>query len=371
VHSSACHALRCIALAGAILLASTARADDDGGDRGVDEQSVTPAERTLAVGASLVPGVMLHGAGHFAIGRRTTAYKLFALEGIGLALLLAGAIPLVVSGASRYLVRTSGVVAAMGAGLLGNSLQADIWGVAMPLDARGMPAETAPIVEAEVGYRHVHDTHFDYASFLVTALDLRWRSLHLRPSSWYALDDRNVRLGMLAGHRFFGPRPGEAPAADGSYLEIHAAVTRHRFAQERFTTVTGELFAGGRLDLVHLDPWLQGAFSELGIGIGLQAFDYDAGGLELGVDRESLLLARFGFGFYVGGPDAPRAEIFNYYEHRHDDFAGGFNEAAIGIPGHLGLSTTVYLHDAVGMHAVFEAGASLLGGASLLLRSYE
>ena len=346
-------------------LAFDARADDPiSADREIDA-----GHRVVSVGAALVPGVVLHGSGHFALGRRTTAYRLLAIEGTGLGLLALGVIPIALSGASRYLVRTSGIIAAMGTGLLGTSLQADFWGVAMPLAARGHPPLSAPIVEADLGYRYVYDPQFRYAHFAVAALDLRWHGLHLSPSIWTAADDINVRSRFLAGYRFFGPRPGTQPARDGSYLELDAAITRHRYGTERFTTVTGEVFTGGRLDLQRIDPWLRGSFSELALGIGLQAFDYDVEkSQDLGTDRESLLLAHLGFGFYIGGPDAPRAEINNYYDHRHDDFVAGFNERAIGVPGHIGLSTTIYFTDHIGMHAVFEAGSSLLAGASLLIR---
>lgn len=333
---------------------------------------VSPGHRTLAFGAALVPGVLLHGSGHFALGRRQTAYRLLAIEGVGLALMVTAALPLWFTSASRYIAQSAGMVGAMGAGLFATSLQADLYGTLMPLDWRGKPARTAAIVEAELGYRYVSTEQFEYASFVVAALDLRWQGVRVSPSGWYALDDQNARHRLAFGYRFLGPRPGLPPAADGTFLEMEGAVTHHRFGTERFDSLTGEVMTLGRLDLERVDAYLTGTFSELGVGIGLGAFDQrdDDAGLE--ADREAgLMLVHLGFGFYLGGPSAPRAEVLSYYEHRHDDFAGGLVENAIGVPGHMGVSSRIHLSEQLGLAAMFEIGADLVTGISLLIRQQD
>ncbi len=107
-------------------------------------------------------------------------------------------------------------------------------------------------------------------------------------------------------------------------------------------------------------------FGELGFGFGLQMFDYPD--LPLGEDIESLLLARMGWGFYLGGPGTPVGEVVSYYDHRHDDYVGGFTERLIGIPGHIGISGQAWLHDNVGFNAIFEAGAATMAGGSVMFR---
>jgi hypothetical protein len=347
------------------LCAAPNDADADEGD-GPDPEEPSAGVRALGTAAWLVPGVLLHGSGHFAIGRRTTAYRLLAVEGIGLGMVLLAGIPIAATAASRYLVREAAVIGAMGVGLFAITLQADLYGTVVPLDSRGEPERALPHVEVEIGYRYVHNPRFRYASFIVNALELRHGGLVLQPSAWYALDDPNRRTRVIGGYRFFGPRAEREPAADGSYLELTSGVTHHAHHSERFSTLTAEVMTFGRLDLERLDPYLRGAFGELGFGFGLQLFDYE--GLPLGEDVESLLLARMGFGFYLGGPRAPRGEVSSYYDHRHDDFVGGFTERSIGVPGHIGFAGEAYLTDNFGLSAIFEAGAAIMAGGSILLR---
>jgi hypothetical protein len=265
--------------------------------------------------------------------------------------------------------RSLGVIGAIGVGFIGTALQADLYGTLMPLEWRGSPPRRLPIVETELGYRYVNSEQFGYASFLVTSLDLRWEGLRLSPSAWFALDDRNTRQRIEGAYRFFGPRAASSQmASDGSFVELQSALTRHHFGPEGFDTLTGEVFALGRLDLVRFDENLVGTFSEIGVGVGLQAFDYDAPGHPLGEDTESLLLGRLGFGFYLGGPEAPRAEVVSFYEHRHDDYAGGLVEDAIGVPGHMGASARVDVSEHIGLSTLVSIGADIVTGLSVHIR---
>jgi hypothetical protein len=75
-----------------------------------------------------------------------------------------------------------------------------------------------------------------------------------------------------------------------------------------------------------------------------------------------------GWGFYLGGPDTPVGEVSSYYDHRHDDFVGGFTETSIGVPGHIGFAGRAWLSDNFGFNAVFEAGAAIMAGGSLMFR---
>jgi hypothetical protein len=354
------------ALVLAATLASGSARADDGGDEGPDPDEPSAGLRVPGAITWLVPGVLLHGSGHFTIGRRTTAYRLLAMEGIGVGMVVIAGIPIALTAASRYLIREAAVVGAMGVGLFAISLQADLYGTVVPLDSRGEPSPTLPHVEAEIGYRYVYNPRFAYSSFVVNALELRHGGLLLAPSTWVALDDANRRTRVLGGYRFFGPRAEDEPAKDGSFIELTAGVTHHAHHTERFATLTPEVMTNGRLDLARIDPHLAGSFGELGIGFALQLFDYE--GLPLGEDIESLLLARMGFGFYLGGPRAPHGEFTSYYDHRHDDFVAGFTERSIGVPGHVGFAGEGYFTDHFGVSAIFEAGAAIMAGGSILLR---
>ena len=112
-----------------------------------------------------------------------------------------------------------------------------------------------------------------------------------------------------------------------------------------------------------------GAFSELGLGFGLERFAY---GLSLpsapASDYVWNLLARFGFGIYFGGEDEPRGEAQVYYDHRHDEFTGGFPGAFfVGTAGHVGLDARIHLGEGLGLRGELEAGSGFLGGVSLLV----
>lgn len=355
-------------MAAALLLVSgTAQASPPEQDEGVDPDGEPSAGlRTLSVLTSLVPGALLHGAGHFTMGRRDAAYRLFAVQGIGFGMLVLGGLPIVLTGANRYVTREAAVIGALGVGLWAITWQSDVYGALVPLAARGEPEPTLSHLEVEVGYRYVHDPRFRYASFAHSALELRSGGLRLRPETMVALDDANRRTRVLAAYRFFGPRAQEREAPDGTYLELSSAVTHHAYRTERFATLTPEVFVSGRLDLARLHGDLTGMFGELGFGFGLQLFDYE--GPPLGQDAEALLLARMGWGFYLGGPDTPVGEVVSYYDHRHDDYVGGFTELSIGVPGHIGFAGRGWLNDNFGFNAIFEAGAAIMAGGSLMFR---
>ena len=85
-------------------------------------------------------------------------------------------------------------------------------------------------------------------------------------------------------------------------------------------------------------------------------------------DTSWLLLARFGFGVYLGGDSLPRGELLLYYDHRHDDFAGGFDQAFVGIAGHVGVDAKLYLSEQLGLRTEVEVGGATLAGLSLLVR---
>lgn len=363
------------ALALVLTIATSVRAQDppspdpDPTDPGIPASLVPSAGlRTAALGASLVPGVLLHGSGHFVIGRRNTAYRLLAAEGVGLGGALVGVGVLAVSGASRYLTAPAAVIAIGGVGIFGTALLSDIVGTAWPLADRGAPLTTRPHLELELGYRAVHDPQFAYAHLMKQRLDATFFGWRLSPEMWLALDDANARMRLEVAYRPIGPRSDRA-SSDGSYVDVRTALTHHRFAPEGFRTLTTELAARGRLDLARYDDFLVGQFAELEVGVAVQSFDYDLPGLGLGTDNETLLLTRFAHGVYIGKPpEPPYGEVLHFYDHRHDTYAGGLTGFAIGAPGFFGFDARIYPTETLGIQADVAFGSAIMGGLSLLTR---
>jgi hypothetical protein len=323
--------------------------------------------RALGVGASVVPGVLVHGTGHYVLGEPRTGTRLLLAEGIGLGAIAVGGVGLFASGASRYLVAPAAALTIAGAGIFAVSWLADVYGSAAA-EPSGSPRLRAPVLESELGYRYVYDPQFRYRSFLVEALDLRWQNVRIAPSGWFALDDVNRRLRLLGAWRFFGPMPARAaPAKDGSFLDLELAVTDHRYDSDGFAILTWEVGANGRFDLDRYDEALRGSFAELGLGYALEAYDYDVPGLELGRDLEHLLLMRFGFGIYLGSKGS---EAMLYYDHRHDGFAAGLKLTGLasGIPGHFGVASRLYFDDSFGLLLDAQIGSAYVLGLSALYR---
>jgi hypothetical protein len=330
------------------------------------------APDALAIAAAVVPGVLVHGSGHWLLGERETAARLLALEAVGLSAFLAGGLPIVLLGASRYIVGPAAALVVGGVGVFGISFLADVYGVAMPESARGAPLRYVPSLETELGYAYIHDPQFEYANFLRQGVTLRFDRWFLNPNGWFALDDTNLRWQLAAGHRFYGPLPESSrrPATDGSFLDVRGAATHHQFQTEGFKTLTAELGIEGRLDLRRIGSTLHGSFAELGAGFALETFDYEVAGLGFPTELTELLLVRFAFGMYL---DRNGSEFSMYYDHRHDDFAAGLKLEGLGsgVAGHFGSLARIYFAKNWGLLADIQAGSAYIARLSALFRFYD
>jgi hypothetical protein len=321
--------------------------------------------------SAFIPGLLVHGAGHFVAGDTRTGQRLLALEGLGLGVFAAGGVPLVLTGASRRIVGTAAALTIGGVALFAISALADIYGVVAPAGGFGGAPAALPTWQAELGYRYVYNPVFAYRSFAVYGVELRSRRLRVAASAWLAADDPNARLRLLAGYRVWsGARHVTSPATDGSYLEWQAAFTRHAYLSDRFAVTTGETALAGRVDLVRIGPSLAGSFAEGSVGVALQNYDYRVNGV--GSDTNQLLLARFAYGIYFGGGTrrGPDGEILAYYDHRHDGFAAGLKLGGLGsgVAGHFGLEGRCYFNESWGVAAEVLAGSAWVSGVSLVFR---
>jgi hypothetical protein len=336
-----------------------------------------PQRGPLPIAAAVVPGVLLHGSGHYAAGDQPTAWRLFRAETLGVGLLVVGLGTLAVTGASDRTVEPAIWTAAAGGGLFATSWLADLYGVIAPPGGVGSPLLVLPSVEASFGTRYVGDPTLEGHTFLAPALDVRFGRWRVSPAAWFAVDGgSNNRLEAEAAFRFVGPRAGAAavPATDGSYFDLVAKVIHHRYSDDpagpllaAFDMTTGELRADGRYDLRRYAPSLTGAFVEGSAGVGIGGYHYPAAAT---TETNTMLLARFAFGLYAGRRADRWGEARIFYDHRHDDFAGGLKMPGLGSGplGHFGLDGRVFVSNRWGARAEVQVGAAWVAGVSVVYR---
>jgi hypothetical protein len=336
-----------------------------------------PRRGTLPVAAAVVPGVLLHGSGHFAGGDRPTAWRLLRTEGLGAGLMVAGIGGLALTGASRRTIEPFIWTAAAGGGLFAGSWLADLYGVLAPPGGTGDPLRVAPVLETRLGTRYVGDPTLVGAALAGAALDLRAGRWRVSPGAWFAAEGgRNDRFEAALAFRITGPRAGAAAAlaVDGSFLDLVAAGIHHRYDEglagpltAAFDMTSFELRADGRYDLRRYAPSLTGAFVEGSAGLGIGAYHYTAAST---TEANTLLLARFGFGLYLGRRADRWGELRLYYDHRHDDYAGGFKMAGLGSGtiGHVGVDGRAFVTARWGFRAEVEAGSAWVAGLALVYR---
>jgi hypothetical protein len=348
---------------------------------GAAPETAAPASHPRPVlvpaAAAVVPGVLLHGSGHFAAGDRPTAYRLLKIELVGFSALLLGGVALAATGASRRTVEPVILTTAAGAGLLTTSWLADLYGVLAPAGGAGASLRVLPWMEARVGTRVVDNPAVPGRFFLGPSLDLRLGGWRLSPEAWLPIDGHaQSRYAAQIAYRFVGPRTASAPtAADGSYVDVVAGAVHHRYSEDAHGTVPGAAFdmttfdvhVAGRLDLRRVAGSLTGSFVEGAAGVGLGAYHYPVAST---TEANSLLVARFAFGVDVGHDAERWGEARVFYDHRHDDFAGGLKMPGLGsgVLGSFGLDGTAYVSRGWGVRGEVQVGAAWVGGLALVRR---
>ncbi len=325
----------------------------------------TAGERAVAAGVAVVPGVLVHGAGSYALGHRTTALRLLQLEALGIGLAALGTGLLYASGSARDFEGPGATLALAGAGLFTVSFAADVYSVLTPSDGLGRDPGWTPLLEGELGYRYVYDPHFDYRNFVVSGLTGRLGQFRVAPSLWSSPENANQVARVDGAYRLHGPTPNSR-SESGSFIDVDVAFAAHRFGFEGFRVTTGEAAIEGRWDLATYDPQLTGAFVDYGIGAATQLHHWDSGD-EI---ASTLLLVRVGFGVYVGDQSPRGGYVRAYYDHRHDGLAGGMPAFGIGRdpPGHFGLEGLYYFTESWGGLVDARIGSALVLGASGLFR---
>lgn len=327
-------------------------------------------DRRVAAGLSLVPGVALHGSGHYALGHKKTALALLISEGVGLALLIGGVGTLLASGNSRELAGPAVGATVLGTGLVLASFGADLYGT---LNSDGGAVDSMPRapprLESEIGYRYVADPHFHYGHFIVESLTLRQGYFRLTPSAWFATDASNVRYRVEGAYRLIGLAPGELGKRDDR-VDIVLGGMHHGYLPERFQRSGVEVALDTRFDLSHFGDTLRGSFIDLALGYAVAKVTYDIQGLHVPADTDDLLLARVGLGVALRGRASAGSEARVYYDHRHDDYAAGFLTAGriSGVFGKLGADFRWFFTPRLGVLVDAQVGSAQVCGFSLLLR---
>lgn len=313
--------------------------------------------------AAVVPGVLIHGSGHYVAGDGETAAELLIAQGVGLGMIIVGGGVLAASGASRRLIGVTSTVALSGVGLFFVPMLPDIYGAAT--GGRDAPPARLPRLTARLGYAWVHDPQFAYDHFSTVGLDARLGPVTLASSAWIALDDDNARLRQRVDYRLLGDNLG--PLDDGSALDVQTAVTWHRYGTDGFSVLSGELALDGRYDLRNMSPTLDGSFVLGALGWGMEFYTYDVPGLGFAEDIAEMLLLRFGWGLYFAGR---RGELSVYYDHRKDGFAAGLGTKGLGggIPGHLGLTADFAIDERWVIDLDVQVGSAYVAGVGVRYR---
>lgn len=321
-------------------------------------QTVTPARRAAATAAAIVPGIVAHGAGHFVAKQPKTGARLLLAEGVALGTIGGTLTAVALTGAARRFVGPLAAGTVLGVGLFTVSLLADVYGVAMPDRARGRAALRAPWLTTEAGVFYRYDPQFAGRFLLANALEGVVRERHRLRLELLAIPAGDA---MLRARGSYGARVWRDRG--GSFVDLEGALVHQRAPNDGFYRTTFEAALRARLDLVHVGPTLRGAYAEARLGTGvslLRARDIDD-------DADSLLLARFAAGAYVG---KGRGEVELFYDHRRDTIAGGIVLPAItaGYLGYLGARALYFVTPRFGVQADLQLGSAALAGVSIVLR---
>jgi len=309
----------------------------------------------VPVALSLCPGIVIHGSGHFAAGDTKTAKNLLVMEGAGLGLLFGGITLLALSGASEGASVPSILAAGSGLSLFFESWLLDVYGAAGIAAGSSAPA---PLLNIRAGYSYVYDPQFLYRNMLSLESLLRIGRFGINPFYTFATDDDNYFTGLRLSYRIWSAGAGDnARAYDRSYIDVTLGGSYRHYGSEFFSIWTGEIFLGGRCDMVRMSKTLKGSFLEAGFGFGRGYYDYDVPGVKFGEDKNDILLMRFGFGFYLGERGG---EFLFFYDHRRDEYVGGLGLSGVGsgFMGYMGLKVSYFPLMSFGGYAEFFVGSA-------------
>lgn len=314
-----------------------------------DQPATQPStsRRAGAIGASIFPGVLLHGSGTWVLGEKRAAKRLAITGAIGFGALALGGAAVGITGGAEPMVIWGVPMIIAGAGLFFPSWFADVWNAAGGPKVRGAAHARSPWT-LELATAWLHDGYRE------RALIRGGGSFDIGRVGPYvsALVDAEgeARTGEVGARvRILGAPATGARITDGSRLYARACVRRHEDDDDMVEITSTEAEVGGRLDLLHIDPILDGSFLEVSIGMGVERVRY----ADLVSDTESLFLGRFAWGLYLGR----HSELAVFYDHRRDSLAGGIAAGrAAGFVGSVGSTLDVRIAGPFAAIAELEIG---------------
>jgi hypothetical protein len=324
----------------------------------------TPIARRglLPVAAAIVPGLVIHGSGHFVAGDRRTAVRLLATESIGLSMVIGGIAGLSLTGASRKTVAPFILLTGAGVGTMMVTGLSDLYGVLAPETGWGAP-ERPVATTVRMGGLYVRNPTLPYRWIAGTTLDSWGGGLRVAPGFYSNLDGQTLRADLRVSYRVRGARPTDAHPSQ-RHVDVSLGLFHHRErrAPAAFDMTVGDLMASGRLGLGGWLPSLTGAFAEWGAGGSIGSYHYGGVGA---LESAEALQFRFGFGTYFGAAGARRrGELLLLYDHRHDGFAGGIKMVGLGsgAGGHGGVEGHFMFTRRWGIGMELKAGSAHLAG---------
>lgn len=341
---------RWLAVAAISISARSARAETPAVEAEPEKPAPSTLRRIAAVGAAIVPGVLVRGAGSFVVGERRAAKRLLVTAGAGAAVAAIGGIAVGGTRANSYFVWPGVPLALAGIGVVLPTWFADIWVAAGGERVAGVPIG-APPWSLELGSTWLHDGIRGERALLRAGATLELGRLGLGAGA--LLDAEGVaQTGELAARwRLRGAAAVNGPIDDGSRLIVRAAARLHRDDGDNVTLATGELELVLRADLRRIDPVLRGQFIELSTGLGLERATYARDVHEL----DAILLGRFAWGAYLG----QRGEAMLFYDHRRDHLAGGLYAGPVsGFIGSVGAAAQLAVAGPWALRAELEIGTA-------------
>jgi hypothetical protein len=319
---------------------------------------ISGARRAAAIAAAVVPGLLLHGAGSWVAGRPLTARRLATSEAVGIAMIVAGGLPILATYGSPKVVFPGVPIVVSGVGVFLGGWIGDIWAASGASSLAGQArAESPRVIDAGVSW--MRDPYRGDRALLELGAGWRWRGWGLAPraridvqgqygeggfdASWHLLGRAAQSRVIAAGHRLFGRLGAFARFDRGDDL----------------TAFWNEAEIGGRFDMRAIDAALAGMFFEASAGLALEVTRYSSAVYDVG----STLLARYAVGAYLGHG---RGELSISYDHRRDDLVGGFFAGrAAGFFGHLGAHLQLRTGPRTALLLGVELGTALLSTITL------
>lgn len=126
----------------------------------------------------------------------------------------------------------------------------------------------------------------------------------------------------------------------------------------------------GRLDLGRFSSALEASFARWSVGVGLEGplrGPPPAGPIGPRPTIYGLLVARVGYGFYLGRPKVPRGELYVYYDRERQLFGEDPRTVPSYLRHGIGVEGTLFLTPRVGVHFDARLGTTWSAGLSLVV----